>query len=301
MIAFQNDPNNEVFFFIANMHALTTLHDATSINHNITQFLKMYLACGLDPKKTLIYTGSEVPGHAQLHRILSCISTMGMMERMHAFKDAVAKGKEGETSVGTFCYPILQAADVLLYDANLVPVGQDQKQHIEFARDIAQKFNRLFGETFVVPEPLVDKEVAVVPGIDGRKMSKSYNNYLGLLDDEKTLMKKVKLISTETKTVEEPKDPDTCNVFNILKYFISTEEEQVRRAKYTAGGMSYKDVKDFLFEKLVAFLTPIQQRFAQISDGDISSMLIEHSAKANEIAAKKMKDVYKKVGFSIDF
>lgn len=160
---------------------------------------------------------------------------MGTMERMHAYKDAVAKGKANEISVGVFTYPILMAADILLYDTNEVPVGKDQKQHVEYARDIAEKFNRQFGETFTLPEPIIDTAVATVPGIDGRKMSKSYNNYIGMLDDEATLMKKIKLIPTDTKGIDESKDPDTCNVYNMIKLFLTEEEDVVLRARYING------------------------------------------------------------------
>lgn len=216
---------------------------------------------------------------------------------MHAYKDSVNKGKASEISVGVFTYPILMAADILLYDAHVVPVGKDQKQHVEYARDIAEKFNKLFGEAFVVPQPKIEEAVAVVPGIDGRKMSKSYNNYIGLMDDEKTIMKKVKVIPTDTKGVEEPKDPDACNVYNILKLFLTPEENTVWRKKYTDGGMGYKEVKDFLYEKLVAFVKPIQERYAELSDADIQKILKESTPKAMAIAEKKIADVYEKVGF----
>lgn len=187
------------------------------------------------------------------------------------------------------------AADIILYDATLVPTGQDQKQHVEFARDIAQKFNASYGETFVLPDSYIQKEVAVVPGIDGRKMSKSYKNFIGMLDDEKTISKKVKQIATDATPIEEPKTPDTCNVFNIMKLLLTTEEEIYRRKRYTDGGLSYKDAKDALFEKVIAFVAPIQAKYNSISDQEIIALLAKNADRANAIASKKIAEVYKKV------
>jgi tryptophanyl-tRNA synthetase len=188
-------PDVEKFLFVANMHSLNKVQDG-SLARNTLNTLKLYLACGVDTEDVFIYNQSDIAAHAQLHRVLSAMTHMGFMERMHAYKAAIDAGKAGELGVGTFTYPILMAADILLYDATHVPTGKDQKQHVEFARDIAGKYNRAHGETFVLPESLIAEDVAMVPGIDGRKMSKSYNNYLGMLDDEKTLMKKIKKIPT---------------------------------------------------------------------------------------------------------
>ena len=221
------------------------------------------------------------------------------MERMHAYKDKVANSKAKEASIGLFTYPILMAADILLYDATLVPTGRDQKQHVEFARDIAQKFNTNYGDTFILPDSYIQEDVAVVPGIDGRKMSKSYRNFIGMLDDEKTINKKVKQIATDATPIEDPKDPDTCNVFNIMKLFLSSEEEVIRRKRYTDGGLSYKDAKDTLFEKIMAFITPIQQKYNTISDEQTIALLTKNATHANTLANKKIEDVYKKVGFSL--
>ena len=222
---------------------------------------------------------------------------MWTMERMHSYKDALAKWKSWEISVGTFCYPILMAADILLYDADQVPVGKDQKQHVEYARDIAQKFNNNYWETFRIPEPIIKSEVATIIWTDGRKMSKSYNNYIGLLEDENSMLKKIKQIPTDAKTIEEPKDPDECNVYNLTKLFLTAEEDIELRNKYTAWGLSYKVAKDYLYEKMLATLQPIQEKFKEISDEEVSKILHEHSQKANEIAEKKIKDVYEKIWF----
>jgi tryptophanyl-tRNA synthetase len=187
------------------------------------------------------------------------------------------------------------AADILLYDADLVPVGKDQKQHVEYARDIAAKFNRMFGETFTLPEPFITAEVATIIGLDGRKMSKSYNNYIGLLDDEKTLLKKVKQISTDMKTVEEPKNPDECNVYNIGKFFLTPEEDKARRAKYLAGGYSYKEAKEYAFEKMRNYLQPLQEKYRAITDAEIITLLEHNKHTINELSEKKIQEVYKKI------
>lgn len=233
MLDYQNSGEYDTFLFLANMHSLTALHDAEKIKQYTINVLKLYIACGIDPKKTLIYNQAMVPGHAQLARVLQCITNMGSAERMHGYKDAINKGKAGEISVGVFTYPILMAADILLYDADIVPVGKDQKQHVEFARDIAERFNKLFGETFKLPEPKIEESVAVVPGIDGRKMSKSYNNYIGLMDDEKTVLKKVKVIPTDEKGIDDPKDPDSSNLYQIMKLFLTPEEDKKIRKEFT--------------------------------------------------------------------
>ncbi|PZM87336.1 MAG: tryptophan--tRNA ligase [candidate division SR1 bacterium] len=290
-------PESEFFLFLANMHGFTQTHNPEELKQNSLTITKLYLACGVDLSKTLIYNPALIPAHAQLNRVLTCLTIMGTMERMHSYKDALAKGKAGETGVGTFCYPILMAADILLYDADLIPVGKDQKQHLEYARDIAQKFNNAYGETFKLPEPYIQESLATIIGTDGRKMSKSYNNYIGLLDDEATLLKKIKQIPTDAKAIEEPKDPDACNVFALTQLFLTAEEEQELRKKYLAGGLSYKYAKEYLFEKMKEKLIPIQQAYSAISDDQITQLLQKHSQQANEIASEKLDEVYQTIGF----
>ena len=271
--------DSEFFLFLANMHGFTQTQEAEILKKNSMTIVKLYLACGADMEKTLIYNPAEIPGHAQLNWTLTCLTIMGTMERMHSYKDALAKGKSGEISVGTFCYPILMAADILLYDADFVPVGKDQKQHVEYARDIAQKFNTRYGETFKIPAPLIRDEVATVMGTDGRKMSKSYNNYIGLLEEEN--------------------NPDECNVYQLTKLFLTQEEDQELRKKYEAGGLSYKVAKDYLFEKMRETLEPIQAKFKEISEDEVSKMLHKHSQRANAIAEKKIQEVYERIGFML--
>jgi tryptophanyl-tRNA synthetase len=191
------------------------------------------------------------------------------------------------------------AADIILYDAHLVPVGKDQKQHVEYARDIAGKFNHMFGETFVLPEPMIQAEVATVPGIDGRKMSKSYNNYIGMFDDEATILKKVKRIPTGAFAIEDPKDPDICNVYNIFKLFLDEEQDTVLRKRYTEGGLSYKDVKHELAAHITDFLTPIQEKYTKITDDQVKQILADGANHVSVLSEKKIADVYQKVGFNI--
>lgn len=295
----KREEKSDFFLFLANMHGLTVIHDAETLKKYSLTILKLYQALGVDTSKVYIYNPADIPGHAQLNRVLSCLTIMGTMERMHSYKDALAKGKAGEVSVGTFCYPILMAADILLYDADLVPVGKDQKQHVEYARDIAGKFNRQFGETFRLPEPFIPEGSATIIGLDGRKMSKSYNNYIWLLDDEKTLLKKVRQISTDMKTVEESKNPDENNVYQIGKFFLTPEEDQARRGKFLAGGYSYKDAKDYLFEKMWAYLEPIQTRYKAISDEEVFRVLENWKKAVSGLAEAKIQDVYQKVGFRL--
>lgn len=297
ILAAQAAGDREIYLFLANLHSLTALHDADAIRKHSITALKTYIACGVDPQKVVMYTPANIPAHAEASRILGCITNMGTMERMHGYKDAINKGIANEISVGTFTYPILMAADILLYGTHEVPVGKDQKQHVEYARDIADKFNRMFGETFVLPEPLIDETVATVPGIDGRKMSKSYNNQIALFDDAATVLKKIKLIPTGSESLESPKDPDTCNVFAMLKLFLTDEEQAARRTTYTAGGMGYKVVKDALYEKLMAFLTPIQERYHALTDADVYAALERGTSIAGPQAAAKVHEMKEKVGF----
>ena len=289
----------EIFLFLAIMHSFNNIQDPIQLRQNAINVLKLYAACGADLNRFMIFNPADVPGHAQLNRVLTCITHMWFMERMHSYKEALDKGKAKEINIWVFCYPILMAADILLYDTDIVPVGKDQKQHLEFARDIGMKFNNMFWETFKIPEPHTQKDVGLIIGIDGRKMSKSYNNYIWLLDDEKTILKRVKQIPTSTQTIEEPKNPDECNVYNICKLFLTPEEDDALRKKYEAGGLSYKDAKDYLYEKILAFVTPIQEKYAKITDKEIIDLLAKNAKKVNTLAQKKIEEVYKKIGFTL--
>ncbi len=291
------NPDAEIFLFLANMHALTQLHDWSTIRQNSINVVKLYAACWADINRYYIYNPADIPAHAQLNRVFSCLTIMWTMERMHSYKEALAKWNAWTISVGTFNYPILMAADILIYDADYVPIGKDQKQHVEYARDFAEKFNREYWETFKVPEPLIDERVATVIGNDWRKMSKSYNNYIGLLYDEKEILKRVKQIPTSTQTVEEPKNPDECNVYNLCKLFLTPEEDEALRARYLKWWLSFKEAKDYLFEKIRDTLLPIQKAYAEISDEEIIKVLKKWREAVAPIAEKKVQQVYEKVGF----
>ncbi len=297
MVEFVHEGKYEVFMFIANLHALTEFHDPDGIKQNTYNLVKSYLACGLDSAKVHIYNQSDVVGHLQLFRTLACITNVGFMKRMHAYKAAVDAGKGDEISIGTFNYPVLMAADILLYDADFVPVGKDQKQHVEYARDIAEKFNNKFGETFNLPQPMINAEVATVPGTDGRKMSKSYNNYIGLFESADEIAKKIMRIPTAAIPVEEPKNPDECNVYNIYKLFLNDEQDKMLRKRYEAGGLSFKTVKEELAGIVVSYLAPIKERYEKISDAEVKKIL-DHGAKnVQPLAEKKIQQVYEKTGF----
>ena len=291
-----SDKNNEVFLFVANMHSLTTVQD-WSLRENTLNTLKLYLACGVDPEKVFIYNQADIPAHAQLARVLSCYTHMWFMERMHAYKDKSGKKKANELPVGLFTYPILMAGDILLYDANFVPTGKDQKQHVEYARDIAGKINHQFGEIFVLPEPMINEEVGVIPWVDGRKMSKSYNNYIWFLDTDEELIKKIKKIPTSAIAIDDPKDPDECNVYKITKLFINEEENQELRKRYTDWGVWYGTLKQELIDKIIWFIWPIREKFLTIKDKEIIDLLAKNAPIANEIASKKIDLLYKKIWF----
>jgi len=299
VVEWQQKGDYDIVLFVADMHATTTLHDGQKLKSNIVGLVKSYLASGIDPKKTLVFKQSDVPGHVQLAWVLASITTLGYMKRMHAYKDALQKGKADEITMGTFNYPILMAADILLYDADVVPVGKDQKQHLEFTRDIAAKFNSIYGEHLKLPEPLILENVATVPGIDWRKMSKSYNNFISLIEDDETLLKKIKRIPTSPIPIDEPKNPDECNVYGILKLFLTPEEDEQIRQKYIGGGLSYKWVKELLYQKVKEFLEPIKKRYFEISDEEVKEILAQGAQKANELASKKIDEVFDAVGYKV--
>lgn len=288
---------SDFFLFLSNLHALTKDNrDPSAIKQNSLNLIKLYLASGIDPDKFFIYRQSDVSAHTDLLWIFQCLTTMWFMERMHVYKDALAKGNANMLSVWAFAYPILMAVDIILYDVDFVPVGKDQKQHVEYARDITDKFNQQFGDTFKLPEPYIQENVATIPGIDGRKMSKSYNNYIGLLDSEAEITKKIKKIPTAPIPIDDPKNPDEDNVYQIYKLFLSEDEDAQLRERYIAWGLSYKTVKDELLGKVLDFVRPIQEKFNQISDTDIESLLAQNALKANELAQAKRDEVYKLTG-----
>ncbi|MBP9773773.1 MAG: tryptophan--tRNA ligase [Candidatus Peribacteraceae bacterium] len=286
----------ESFLMAVDLHALTTVQDPALLRQYRHDIILDYLACGFDPDKSTIFFQSDVPAHTELMWILMTVTPMGLLERAVSYKDKVAKGIAA--SAGLFTYPVLMAADILLYDINIVPVGKDQKQHVEMARDIAMKFNNIFGDTLVVPEPQIREDVAVVPGTDGQKMSKSYSNTIPLFGDEKMIKKAIMGIVTDSKGVEEPKDPDTCTVFQIHKLFLSDHEKKELREKYLAGGMGYGDAKKMLFETYMDFMKPARERRAQLvaDPATVEAIILSGGKKASVIAEATLMRAKKAVG-----
>ncbi len=289
---------HEAYVFVADYHAMNTVHDAAELRQNTADVVLDYLAIGLDPKKTVLFKQSDLPEHTELCWIFNTLTTMPYLMRAHAFKDAEAKNKE--INVGTFDYPMLMAADILLYAPDVVPVGADQKQHVEIARDTAEKFNRTYGETFKLPEAYIPKEVATVPGLDGQKMSKSYKNTIPLFAEDADVRKLVMSIVTDSKGVEEPKDPATCNVFALHRHFSTDDLPELER-RYREGGIGYKESKELLADNLVRFITPLRARRRALEKDHalVQRVLNEGALQAREVAGEKMKEVRVKVGVTI--
>ncbi|MBT4917224.1 tryptophan--tRNA ligase [Candidatus Peregrinibacteria bacterium] len=288
----------EAFLFIADLHALTTVRDPELMREQTFDLAVSYLALGLDPEKTVFFKQSDLSEHAELCWIFDCITQMPFVERAHAWKDAQAKGKK-EISVGLFNYPVLQAADILLYQPDLVPVGQDQKQHIEMTRDIAQNFNNIFGETFQIPEPHIEKDVAVVPGTDGQKMSKSYGNTIEIFADEKTLKKQVMGIVTDSTPVEDPKDPEKCNVFTLYKLIATEEETKALEERYKKGGWGYGDAKKLLLEKIMDHFADARKKYDELKDNKdyIYEVLEDGAKRARKVAKNTLDQAKKQIGY----
>jgi tryptophanyl-tRNA synthetase len=289
----------QAFYMIADYHALNFIQNKEEMSQNILDLTLDYLALGLDPQKSTIFKQSDVSEHAELAWIFDTITTIPYLERAHAFKDAEAKGKE--ISVGTFNYPMLMAADILLYDTDIVPVGQDQKQHVEYARDTAEKFNRIFGDTFKLPEAKILDSVAIIPGTDGQKMSKSYGNTIGLFATKEEITKAVMSIPTDSKGVEEPKNPEEDNVFKLHKLFAKDDQLAEIRDKYEKGGMGYKESKEILIENIDKFIAPFREKRDYLShDKDyILDILKEGGKVAKEKAMRKMDDIKEAIGTKI--
>ena len=283
----QEAGEHECFLMIADYHALNFIQDAGQMHALTRELARTLLAIGLDPEKVTIFKQSSVPAHTELAWVFDTITTMPYLMRAHAFKDAEAKDKE--INVGTFNYPMLMAADILLYDAAVVPVGQDQKQHIEYARDTAEKFNRIFGETFILPEPLIMPEVAVVPGVDGQKMSKSYGNTIPLFASREELTKAVMSIVTDSSGGR----PE--NVYAIHKLVRSESELE---ALYRENEGQYKALKDALIEDLDAFIAPMRERYEALEQepDEVDAVLFEGAKKARERAEAKMAEARKVIG-----
>ncbi|HJN62788.1 MAG TPA: tryptophan--tRNA ligase [Candidatus Paceibacterota bacterium] len=283
----------ETFVFVANYHSLTTLKNAEEMKRNTIDVVKDYVAAGLDPEKVVLYTQTDVPEVTELAWIFGTLITMPNLMRAHAFKDAEARNKE--INVGVFNYPVLMAADILVVDADVVPVGKDQQQHVEMARDIGNKFNNAFGDTFKIPEPLIDEGTSVIPGIDGQKMSKSYGNTISLFGSDEEIKAQVAKIVTDSKGVDEPKDPENDLVFAFHKLFSTNQLPELEK-RYREGGLGHKESKDILADNIIKLISPMREKRESISDEDAVEILRKGAEKVRNIVAKKLEEVREKAG-----
>jgi tryptophanyl-tRNA synthetase len=295
--AIEAQSRGECFYFIADYHSMTSLFDPVERRRNTFEIALDWLACGLDPKRCVFWRQSDVPEVCELTWILGSLTPMGLLERAHSYKDKVARGIS--PNFGLFAYPVLMAADILLYDTNKVPVGQDQRQHLEMTRDIAIKFNQGYGETFVVPEADIRDEVAVVQGLDGQKMSKSYGNTIEIFGDEKLLRKKVMSIVMDSRTPQEPKpDADKNLCIRLLRLFAPAEVAADFESRLRAGGLGYGDLKKALFERYWNYFAAARARRAELAaNPDHVEKVLEHgAARAREIATAVLKRARKACG-----
>ena len=290
---------NKTFMFIADLHALNTMHDAAVIKEHTYEIAAMLVAMGLDLKNAVLFRQSDIVQVYQLATLLTNVTPKGLMNRAHSYKAAVEKnaaaGEDVDAGVnmGLYTYPILMAADILLYDSDIVPVGADQKQHVEFARDIAGYFNNIYGETFKLPEPVISETAGTIPGLDGRKMSKSYDNTIPLFAPESELKKKIMRIITDSKTPDEPKDPDESTIFMLYKHFATDDEIAKLREMFVAGGMGYGTAKTILFEKINSVLSDARREYERLmtNKDELDKILGDGAVRARVVAAKTLERV----------
>ena len=286
----------EALYFVADYHALTSLRDPEMLRANSRRVALDFLACGLDPERATLFRHSDVPQVTELAWILSTVAPMGLLERATSYKDKIGRGMSA--NVGLFSYPILMAADILIYDSDVVPVGKDQKQHIEITRDLAVKINETYGQIFKLPEPRIQPETETVPGIDGQKMSKSYGNNIDIFGDEKEMRKRVMSIVTDSLAVDAPKNPSTSTIFKLYSLVASKAEIAEMRERFVKGGTGYGDFKKQLFDKLWEYFGPMRKRREEIlkDKSYIDDVLARGAVRANEIANQVMDRVRKAVG-----
>jgi tryptophanyl-tRNA synthetase len=291
----------ESFIFIADLHSLTTVRDPKKLKEMVINLTLDYLAIGLNPDKTVFFRQSDISEHSELTWILNCVTPVSMLEQAHAYKDAVQKGSKDATA-GLFDYPVLMAVDILIYKPDYVPVGSDQKQHVEIARDIAGKFNRVYGDVFKLPEPLIHEEFGYIVGTDGvNKMSKSYGNVINMFADEKTLKKQVMGIVTDSTPVEAPKDPSKDTVFKIFSLFADEEEKNSLAEKYRAGGFGYGNAKKLLLEKTLSYFNHFRREREKLASNIdyVLDVLKKGAEKARGVASVTKAEVWEKVGLRI--
>jgi tryptophanyl-tRNA synthetase len=290
----------ELFFFVANYHALTTLKNPKELEQNTKDIVLDYLALGLDPKKAVIFKQSDVPEVTELSWIFSCLTPLGLLERAHAYKDALARGKKN-VNHGLFAYPVLMAADILIYQGNFIPVGKDQVQHVEIAREIARAFNRTYGKTFVEPKEVVHKETQVILGTDRRKMSKSYNNTIEIFAAPQKIEKKVMSMITDVKRIKmtDPGHPDECNVFHLHQIFTPNKVKEIEKNCKSAK-LGCVECKKMLAKSIIEYFEPYRKKREQLAKqkGLVEKVLKAGANKARAAACETMKEVRKKVGVS---
>ena len=297
-IELSKNTKNESFFFIADLHSLTTVKDVALRVENTNAVASAWLACGFDTSKNVFYRQSRVPKVCELTWYLNCFTPYPMLANSHSFKEK--SDNLSDVNAGLFDYPVLMAADILLYDAEYVPVGRDQKQHLEITREIAKSFNHQFGNVFVVPEPLIDDKVMTVPGTDGQKMSKSYGNSIDVFLPEKQLRKNVMQIVTDSTPLEEPKNPDTCNIFAIYKLLASPEQTAQMRKNYEGGNYGYGHAKQTLLELINEKFKKEREIYSHYMDNleELESRLQEGEKKADEFASDVLLRVKSSLGFA---
>src|ERR1700682_296024 len=285
------EAEGEAFYFIANYHALTSVRDPDVLRENSRRVAVDFLACGFDPDRGALFMQCDVPQVTELAWILSTVAPVGLLERAHSYKDKLARGMPA--TVGLFSYPVLMAADILIYDSDIVPVGRDQKQHIEITRDLAVKMNETFGEILKLPESRIQAATEVVPGIDGQKMSKSYGNTIDIFGDEKEMRKRVMSIVTDSTPVEAPKDPARSTITQLYSLFASKNELAEMHERFKKGGTGYGDFKKQLFEKLWEHFSPMRKRREEILADKlyIDNVLVRGARRANEVANDVMTRV----------
>lgn len=289
---------NECFYFIADYHALTQLPEPALLRQRTFDVAVDFLACGLNPETTVFFRQSDVVEVQELTWILSCLTPVGLLERCHSYKDKLARGMEANH--GLFAYPVLMAADILLYNSQLVPVGKDQKQHLEVTRDIAIRFNNRYGDILTIPDALIQEDVAVIPGLDGQKMSKSYDNTIEIFGEGKPVRQKFMKIVTDSTPLEEPKNPDTCNVFALYKLMATDEEQAELRQRYLAGNMGYGHAKQALYEKYSEYFAPMRERRKQLIEKPqlVEDVLQDGAARARKVARQTIQRVRLAVGLA---
>jgi len=292
-----NKPENDSFLFIADLHSITQIKDGTTLRANTYSVAATWLACGLDINKVVFYRQSDVPQTAELSWYLSCFFPFQRLTLAHSFKDKADRLED--VNAGLFTYPMLMAADILLYDAQFVPVGKDQIQHIEITRDVASRFNHQMGETFVLPEAVTGDDTKIIPGTDGEKMSKSRNNFINIFQEDKPLRKQVMSIETDSTPLEDPKNPDTCNVFALYKLLATAEQIEAMRANYLGGNYGYGHAKQALFELIVEKFAPVREKYTYYINNlnEVDDLLKAGAEKAGAVANEVLGRVRVKLGY----